>query len=113
MTNNNAYMLDRPQWEQVSFAPATGIAGTCNCDDNRRFIYTYFQINATVAQFWRYDTWADCWQQLATPATQTGSVANLTFTKAVGGQYNGQVFGSVYLFVGNGTTKFLISSLCI
>ena len=37
--NNNKYMLDRPMWEQLSFAPVPGIAGSCNCDDNRRFIY--------------------------------------------------------------------------
>ena len=41
--NNNKYMLDRPMWEQLSFAPVPGIAGSCNCDDNRRFIYNYLQ----------------------------------------------------------------------
>ena len=41
--NNNKYMLDRPMWEQLTFAPVTGVAGSCNCDDNRRFIYNYFQ----------------------------------------------------------------------
>ena len=79
VVNNNKYMLDRPMWEQLSFAPANGVAGSCNCDDNRRFIYNYFQISTTAAQFWRYDTWADCWQPLATPPTQTGTVgANFT-----------------------------------
>lgn len=106
MLNNNKAMLDRPMWEQLSYAPASGVAGTCLENDGERYIYSYFQTSTTAAQFWRYCTWTDTWQQLATPATQTGSVANLTFTKAVGGQYNGQVFGSVYLFVGNGMTCY-------
>lgn len=106
MTNNNAYMLDRPQWEQVSFAPATGIAGSCNCDDNRRFIYNYFQTSTTASQFWRYDTWADCWQQLATPATQTGSVGAIRYVESMGGQFGGTTYGSVWLLIGNATVAY-------
>lgn len=104
--NNNKYMLDRPIWEQLSFAPATGIAGSCNCDDNRRFIYNYFQTSTTAAQFWRYDTWADCWQQLATPATQTGSVGAIRYVESVGGQFGGTTYGSVWLLIGNGTVAY-------
>jgi hypothetical protein len=90
-------------WEQLSFAPATGIAGSNFVDDDERYIYYYIQTSATAAQFWRYCTWFDCWQQLATPPTQTGTVANMMYTKVVGGQFSGQVFGSIYLFVGNAT----------
>ena len=104
--NNNKYMLDRPMWEQLSFAPATGVAGSCNCDDNRRFIYNYFQTSTTAAQFWRYDTWADCWQQLATPATQTGSVGCIRYVESVGGQFGGTTYGSVWLLIGNGTIAY-------
>ena len=104
--NNNKYMLDRPMWEQLSFAPVTGIAGSCNCDDNRRFIYNYFQTSATAAQFWRYDTWADCWQQLATPATQTGTVGAIRYVESVGGQFGGASYGSVWLLIGNGTVAY-------
>ena len=104
--NNNKYMLDRPMWEQLTFAPVTGIAGSCNCDDNRRFIYNYFQTSATAAQFWRYDTWADCWQQLATPATQTGSVGAIKYAESVGGQFGGTTYGSVWLLIGNGTIAY-------
>lgn len=103
MTNNNMLMVDRPIWEQLSFCPATGIAGTNIENDGERYIYSYFQTSATVAQFWRYDTWGDTWQQLATPPTQTGTIANMVFTKMVGAQFNGQIYGSIYLFVGNGT----------
>ena len=104
--NNNKYMLDRPMWEQLSFAPVTGIAGSCNCDDNRRFIYNYFQTSATAAQFWRYDTWADSWQQLATPATQTGSVGAIRYVESVGGSFGGTTYGSVWLLIGNGTIAY-------
>lgn len=107
MTNNNLYMLDRPQWEQLSFAPVTGIAGTNFVDDGKRYIYTYFQTSTSAAQFWRYDTWGDVWQQLATPPTQTGTVANMAYTDQIGGQFSGRVFGGIYLFVGNGTVCYL------
>ena len=104
--NNNKYMLDRPMWEQLSFAPVTGVAGSCNCDDNRRFIYNYFQTSTTAAQFWRYDTWSDCWQQLATPATQTGTVGSIRYVESVGGQFGGTTYGSVWLLIGNGTVAY-------
>lgn len=104
--NNNKYMLDRPMWEQLSFAPATGVSGSCNCDDNRRFIYSYFQTSTTAAQFWRYDTWADSWQQLATPPTQTGSCGSIRYVESVGGQFGGTTYGSVWLLIGNGTIAY-------
>lgn len=104
--NNNKYMLDRPMWEQLSFAPVTGVAGSCNCDDNRRFIYNYFQTSTSGAQFWRYDTWADCWQPLATPPTQTGTVGAIRYVESVGGQFGGASYGSVWLLIGNGAVAY-------
>jgi hypothetical protein len=106
VANMNATCVDLPDWEQLAFAPATGIAGTCTADDGKRYVYTYFQTSATAAQFWRYDSWGDVWQQLATPATQTGTVANLTFSHQTGGQWSGKTFGAIYLFVGNGTVCY-------
>ena len=90
VANMNKIGIDLPEWDQLVFAPATGIAGTNIVDDNKRYIYTYFQTSATAAQFWRYDTWGDGWQQLATPATQTGTVANMLYTEGVGGQWSGR-----------------------
>ena len=107
VSNMNKIGIDLPEWDQLVFAPATGIAGTNIVDDNKRYIYAYFQTSATAAQFWRYDTWGDGWQQLATPATQTGTVANMVYIEVVGDQWSGRTFGSVYLFVGNGTTCYL------
>jgi hypothetical protein len=107
LSNNNSLGVHRPQWEQLAFAPATGIAGTNLVDDNRRYIYTYFQTSTTTAQFWRYDTWSECWQQLATPATQTGTIANMFYSESIGGQFMGKTYGSVFLFVGNSTVCYL------
>lgn len=106
VANTNRFMLDRPMWEQLPFAPAAGIAGTVIADDNERYIYMYIQTSATAAQFWRYDSWMDSYQQLATPATQTGTVASLVFNRSFGGQRNGKVYGSLWLLVGNGTTAY-------
>ena len=87
MTNNNKVMLDRPMWEQLSFAPATGVAGTTIVDDGERYQYHYYQTSATAAQFWKYDTWNDTYILLATPATQTGTVSDMVYTNGVGGQW--------------------------
>lgn len=106
MTNNNMYILNRPSWVVANYAPATGVAGTVICDDNERFIYSYYQTAATTAQFWKYDTWFDSYEQLATPATQTGTVASMVYNRSFGVQLNGMVFGSIWLVVGNATTAY-------
>jgi len=107
MRNDNKLGIHTPNWEQLPFAPATGVAGTNIVDDGVRYIYAYFQTSTTASAFWRFDTWGDCWQQLATAPTSTGTVANMVFTKASGGQWAGKVYGSIYLFVGNGTVCYL------
>lgn len=106
LINDNKVMMDRFLFEQCAFAPALGVAGTCMADDGVRFIYVYFQTSTTAASFYRYDTWGDVWQLLATPPTQTGTVANMVYTKMIGAQSGGDIYGSVYLFVGNGTTCY-------
>lgn len=106
MNNNNLPMLDRPFWEQLVFAPATGIAWTNVVDDWTRFAYFLLQTSATAEQFWRYDTWNDTWQQLATPPTQTGTIANMTFVDNIWGQFNWKTYWSIYLFVWNATTCY-------
>lgn len=106
ITNMNKMMLDRPVWEQLSFAPVVGIAGTNIVDDGERYIYEYFQTAVTTAQFWRYDTWGDTWQQLATPPTQTGTVSNMVYTIAHGKVFSNRVYGTVWMIVGNGTIAY-------
>ena len=104
--NQNKMLVDIPMWEQLPFAPATGIAGTCMVDDDRENLYVYFQTSATACQFWKFDTFSSTWQQLATPPTQTGTVANMEFVNNSGGQFNSKTFGSCYLFVGNGAVCY-------
>lgn len=107
VSNLNKYMIDRPVFEQLTFAPAVWIAWTNICDDWVRFIYTLFQTSATASQFWRYDTRNDMWQQLATPPTQTWTIANMTFVDNMWGQYNWATYWALYLFVWNATICYL------
>ena len=106
VTNINKMMLDRPVWEQLSFAPVVGVNGTNVADDGERYIYTYFQTSALAAQFWRYDSWGDTWQQLASPATVTGTISNMVYSRSHGKVFSGKVYGTVWMVVGNGTTAY-------
>ena len=106
ITNLNKKMLDRPAWEQLSPCLATGTAGTCIESDGNRFIYYLAQTSATASTFYRYDSWTDTHQQLATPPTQTGTVNNMSYFENMGGQFNGRTYGAIYLFNGNGATDY-------
>lgn len=108
--NNNKLMLDRPMWEQLAFHPTVaGTNGSSMCDDGRRYIYWMATSSATVATFWRYDTWYDTWQQLASPPTTTITVGQLRYTDQKGGQHSGTTNGSIYSFQANGTVCYLYS----
>lgn len=107
LSNTNMTGLHMPEWEILTAAGAIGIAGTNIVDDNKRYIYVYFQTSATAAQFHRFDTWRKTWQILAVPATQTGTVANMVYAEGIGGQWSGKTYGAIYLFVGNGTACYL------
>ena len=106
VVNQSRPMIDRPTWEQLSYVPAIGVGGTVICSDDNRWIYCLVQTSATASAFWRYDTWFDSWQQLATPPTQTGTINTMVYTPSVGGQWSGVHYGSVYLFNGNATTCY-------
>lgn len=99
VVNNNLKMIDRPIWEQLNSALANTAAGSCLADDNERFIYLLL----SATSFWRYDTWADTWQQLANPTGGTvGTGTTMRFVKQIGGQFNNVVYGSVFAFISNG-----------
>lgn len=97
ITNNNKTLIDRPMWEQLAFAPAASAAGTCMAEDGSRFIYTLF----SATSFWRYDSWADCWQQLANPPSGTvGLGTNIRYTACIGSQTaGGEIYGSVFALI--------------
>lgn len=67
-----------PLTDYLTATPVLMSAGACLANDPRGIIeestgrYIYAIFNTT--NFWRYDTWADSWQQLTSP-TGTGNVA--------------------------------------
>jgi len=98
--NNNKRMIDRPIWEQLNSGPANTAAGVCIVDDNSRYIYAIY----SATSFWRYDTWADTWQQLASPPGGTLAAGScMRYVAEMGTQYNGVVYGSIYALIANGT----------
>ena len=70
LSNNLRKIVDAPVWEWTRFAPVATAAISATCSDDVRYFY-YFSTT-----FWRFDTYADTWQQLATPpATPTVGVS--------------------------------------
>jgi hypothetical protein len=73
ITNNNAAIIDLPTWEVLQ--PLVGGAGAAAtpgilCNDKRgtnRYIYYLF----SATSFWRYDTYSNTYQQLASPPAGT------------------------------------------
>lgn len=107
VVNTNKRMLDRPMWEQMSFLPApSGTSGTSIADDDNRFIYVLNVTSATAASFWRYDTWGDTWQQLATPPTTTILFGDIKHVATIGTQIGGLIKGSIVSFQANGTVCY-------
>jgi hypothetical protein len=87
--------VDLPTWEHLRFAPVVptgGLSATCVAD-NSNFNdtsgrYLYYLINAT--NFWRYDTVADTYEQLASPLAAPLTASSMRFAGAQG--YYGRVF---------------------
>jgi hypothetical protein len=79
---------DFPRWKATRFAPAVSstLSAACGADnthiDSRHGRYIYYLIGA--GSFWRYDTWSDSWQQLASPITAPATFSRLKFSGAVG-----------------------------
>jgi hypothetical protein len=62
--------IDLPVFQWLRFLPASSAAGASMCTDERgtnRFIY----ILLGATSFWRYNTWTDSFQQLASPPTMS------------------------------------------
>lgn len=94
ITNNNKVQLDLPWWEVLCTPPITATVGICGCNDRRgtdRYIYVLF----SATSFWRYDTWGNTWQQLASPPAGTvGAGTCMCFDPSR---------GYVWAFIANGT----------
>lgn len=101
MANNNKVLIDQPMWEQLVNTPAASAAAVALVDDNERFIYTLI----SAVSFWRYDTWAGTWQQLASPPGGTLAAGScLRYVKQIGTQLLGEVYGSVFAFMAAGAS---------
>lgn len=101
MANNNKPLIDQPMWEQMVNGPANSAAGNCFVDDNERFAYIMY----SATSFWRFDTWAGTWQQLANPPGGTLAAGScMRYMKQIGTQLNGEVHGSVYAFMAAGAS---------
>jgi len=63
VTNNNIKQVDLPVWEWCRFAPtiSTAYSSLCTGGENQRYIY--YMVSVVL---YRYDTYSDGWQQLAT-----------------------------------------------
>lgn len=64
--------VDIPVWDWLSMSPVTSQPGTANCYDGTRYMYWLIQSGSATAgtasttQLYRFDTWNDAWQLLAT-----------------------------------------------
>ena len=103
ITNNNTVVLDLPVWEVLQPFPVTietsYQSGVCCCTDLRgsnRFIYWLF----SATQFWRYDTYANAWQLLASPPGGTvGAGTKIIFDPSRG------TAGYIWALIANGVAS--------
>lgn len=88
-SNKLTKQVDLPVFEwarPMPVAPTTGLSASCIADNqdfnqtSGRFIYA--MLNAT--NFWRYDTIADAWQQLASPGITVATATSMRFAGAAG-----------------------------
>jgi len=102
MANTLVNTLDLPFWELLNQAPATsgatGVLSTAE-DGLDRFIYY-----AAGSAFYRYDTYKDTWQQLATLPIAASSVSAMKHTKRRG--FHGRVLSATSSTVTIGGLRF-------
>lgn len=91
-SNQLIKQVDLPVWEWLRpaiVAPTTGLSCTCTADNSNYNLsssrYMYFLMNAT--NFWRYDTWSDTYQQLASPTNAPVTATSMKFA-SFQGYYN-------------------------
>lgn len=89
ISNQLVKQVDLPVWEWLRFspvAPTAGLSASCIAD-NPTFNeisgrYIYYLLNAT--NFWRYDTVADTYLQMASPPNAPATATSLRFAGAQG-----------------------------
>ncbi len=90
MANNNKLTVDLPFFELCNQAPTATSATSAMCtveDGSNRYIYYL-----TASTFYRYDTVADTWQQLANPNTAPVTSLTMRYTNIRG--FHGRVISA-------------------
>jgi len=89
LVNTLKKAVDLPVWEWTRFSPVAPTAGlSCSCTADNNIInetngrYIYYLLNAT--NFWRYDTFADSYMQLTSPANAPVTASSMRFAGALG-----------------------------
>lgn len=97
LTNKLKQQVDLPVWEWLRTLPVAATAGlSCTCTADTPMInatsgrYIYALLNAT--NFWRYDTIADSYEQLASPVITPLTASSMRFSGSLG--YYGRVISS-------------------
>ena len=81
LVNTLRKQVDLPVWEWLRFAPTASTAPSATASANNSQYnamhgrYIYYLI--TAANFWRYDTWTDTYEQLATPPIAPATWADI------------------------------------
>ena len=103
LTNTLRKQVDLPIWEWCRFTPVASTTGTTTCSpDNLLGRYIYYNI-AAGSNFWRYDTWSDSWQQLASPINTPAAPTAMHYNSYHG--YYGKVIAN------NSSTQFQAAAL--
>ena len=88
LVNSLRRQVDLPVWEWLRFSPIASAVPSCSCSANNSQYnqthgrYIYFLI--TAANFWRYDTWTDTFEQLSTPPIAPATWADIEFDQTQG-----------------------------
>lgn len=88
LVNTLRRQVDLPIWEWLRFAPIASAVPSATCAANNSQYnpvhgrYIYFLM--TAANFWRYDTWADSYEQLQTPPIAPATWADIEFDQTQG-----------------------------
>ncbi len=81
-------LVDLPIWQQLQFLPVSSLLGMSMCNYKAGYHAThsrYIYYLASAASFWRYDTVANAWQQLASPPGGTvGAGTTLVYDPSAG-----------------------------
>lgn len=81
--------VDLPVWEWTRFAPVATAATSSLCAGEATAERYLYYLSTT---FYRYDTWVDSWQQLATPPTAAVTGCSLRYTNY--GGYRGNILAA-------------------